>query len=72
MDLELRKYNFIQEIFGIEKESVMDALEKTLKEKVEAEHVVSEDHKKLLDQRMNDYKENPEDLLDWDTERHKW
>ena len=72
MVLELRKYNFIQEIFGIEKESVMDALEKTLKEKVEAEHVVSEDHKKLLDQRMNDYKENPEDLLDWDTERHKW
>lgn len=72
MDLQLRKYNFIREIFGIEKESAMDVLEQTLKEIIEADYEISAEHRALLDERLKSYKENPEDLLDWDQVKQNW
>ena len=41
MDLEARKYNFIQELFGIDKESIMTALERVLKQEIEEQQEVS-------------------------------
>ena len=35
MDLEARKYNLIQELFSVKKESVIDALERVLKQEKE-------------------------------------
>ena len=72
MDLQLRKYNLIQEIFGIEKESSLDALEKTLKQVIESDYEISQGQKKVLHQRLKNYEENPDDLLDWEKVKNDW
>ena len=49
MDLEARKYHFIQELFSIERESIIDALERVLKrEKEEHQEISTEDKKNLI------------------------
>lgn len=72
MDLEARKYHFIQELFNIEKESVMDVLERALKREKEEYQELSAEHKEELDKRFKSYKNNPEDVLDWKSIRNDW
>lgn len=43
MDLQARKYEFIQQLFEIERESVMDKLEKLLKkEQLDKRHTIEQ------------------------------
>ena len=72
MDLQLRKYYLIQEIFNIERESAMDALERALKEVNESDYEIPKEQREILDQRLNSYKENPDDLLDWEEVKKDW
>ena len=41
MDLEARKYNFIQELFNIDKEKIMTTLERVLKREKEEHQEIS-------------------------------
>ncbi len=72
MDLEARKYNFIQDFFSIEKESIIATLERVLKQEREAHQEVSTSHKQILDERLESYKKNPNDLLDWNDVKNDW
>ena len=71
MDLAARKYSFIEEIFNVE-EDTFEKLEIILKlDKIEKMGVPSE-HKDELDRRLEAYRENPQDLLDWDEIKNEW
>lgn len=72
MDLKERKYNFIQELFKVDNEKVMTVLERVLKQETEEHSEVSKDHKKELDSRLKSFKDNPDDVLDWEEVRHDW
>jgi len=72
MDLQLRKYNFIQELVHVEKESVIEALELVLKREKEQLEDISTAHKKELDHRLESYKKNPDDALDWENVKNDW
>ncbi len=72
MDLEARKYHFIQELFSIDRESIMDTLERVLKKEKEEHGELSVFTKKILDERLESYKNNPNDLLDWDDVKNDW
>ncbi|MCG2431923.1 MULTISPECIES: addiction module protein [Aequorivita] len=72
MDLKTRKYNFIQELFKIDKEKVMTALERVLKQEIEEQLEISKAHKKELDSRLKSFKDNPEDVLDWEEVKRDW
>ena len=72
MDLEARKYNFIQELFSIDKEAIMTTLERVLKQEKEENQEVSAVHKKELDNRLESYKNNPDNVLDWEDVKRDW
>lgn len=72
MDLKARKYNFIQELFKVDKEKVMTALERVLKQETEQHQNISNTHKKELDSRLKSYKDNPDDVLDWKEVKRDW
>lgn len=72
MDLSIRKYNFIQKIINVDKESVILALEQVLKRENELNMEISEAHKKELDNRLVSYKNNPTDILDWENVKNDW
>ncbi|WP_438963088.1 addiction module protein [Nonlabens sp.] len=72
MDLEARKYQFIQELFKIDKEQVMTALERVLKREKEEQEDITLAHKKELDHRLTAYKENPDNVLDWEDVKSDW
>ncbi len=72
MDLEARKYHFIKELFSVEKESIIDTLERVLKREKEAYQDVPVEHKKELDKRLKSYKNNPDDVLDWKDVKNNW
>lgn len=73
MDLQLRKYKFIQELIHVEKVSVIEALERVLKqEKEKQKEEISRTNKKELDHRLESYKNNPDDVLDWETVKNDW
>ena len=72
MDLQLRKYNFIQELIHVEKESVIEALEHVLKREKERHEEIPTAHKKELNHRLESYKNNPDNLLDWETVKNDW
>jgi hypothetical protein len=72
MDLEARKYNFIQELFTIERASVIDTLERVLKREKEENQEISTENKKELDNRLESYKNNPNDVLDWKDVKENW
>lgn len=72
MDLETRKYNFIQELFSIDKEKIMTALERVLKQEKEENQEVSVAYKKELGNRLESYKNNPNNVLDWEDVRRDW
>lgn len=71
MDLEARKYNFIQELFSIDKK-IMTTLERVLKQEKEVHQEISTTNKKALDERLESYKNNPNDILDWEDVKHDW
>jgi hypothetical protein len=71
MDLSARKYSFIEEIFKVEEET-FEKLERILKKDKLDKLVISSDHKVELDNRLNEYKQNPQDLLDWDSVKKEW
>jgi Putative addiction module component len=71
MDLATRKYSFIEEIFSVENDT-FEKLEKILKkDKLEKIGVPSE-HKVELDKRLEAYRKNPQDLLDWEEIKNDW
>lgn len=72
MDLSARKYHFIEELMTIENESVMDALERVLKQEKEAQQPITPSQKKELEKRLKSYAENPGDLLDWQEVKKDW
>lgn len=72
MDLEARKYHLIQELFNIDRESIIDTLERVLKREKEEHRVISTEHKKELDNRLENYKNNPNDVLDWKDVKNDW
>lgn len=72
MDLEARKYNFIQELFSIDKEKIMTTLERVLKQEKEEHQEISTAQKKELDNRLESYKNNPNDVLDWEDVKRDW
>lgn len=72
MDLEARKYNFIQELFSIDKEKIMTTLERVLKQEKEEHQEISTAHTKELDNRLESYKNNPNDVLDWEDVKRDW
>ena len=72
MDLEARKYNFIQELFSIDKEKIMTTLERVLKQEKEEHQEISTAHTKELDNRLESYKNNPNDVLDWEDIKRDW
>ena len=62
MDLEARKYHFIQEFNKVDNESIIDTLERVLKREKEDSEEISTEHKKELDNRLESYKNNPKDV----------
>ncbi len=75
MDLATRKYNFIRELIDIDKESIIEALERVLKqirEEEEEEETLDDTLKQELDNRLSAYQDNPEDLLDWENVKNDW
>ncbi len=72
MDLEMRKYNFIQELFAVDKENIMDDLERVLKRQKEEYQEIDIVTKKELDNRLENYKNNPDDVLDWEDVKSDW
>lgn len=72
MNLEARKYYLIQELFKVKKESVIDALERVLKIEKEQYQEISKEDKEELDLRLESYKNNPNDILDWEDVMSEW
>jgi Putative addiction module component len=72
MDLLSRKYNFIEEFITIDNEIVLNKLEKILKEERKLQSEVSIEHKKILSERLDSYKENPENTIDWQMVKNDW
>ena len=71
MDLSSRKYHFIEELMTVEKESIMEALERVLKQEKEAQRI-SPAQKKELDKRLKSYADNPDEFLDWQEVKRDW
>lgn len=72
MDLEARKFKFIQELFSIDNERIMTNLEHVLMQEKEGHQKISNAHKKELDIRLESYKNNPDDLLEWENVKPDW
>lgn len=72
MDLEVRKKRFAKELFSIENENILATLERVLKREKEVLQEISANHKKELDNRMDNYKQNPDDVLDWENVKNDW
>ena len=71
MDLSARKYSFIEEIFNVE-EATFEKLEKVLKKDKLDKIGVPSEHQEELDKRLESYRENPQDLLDWEELKKDW
>ena len=71
MDLSARKYSFIEEIFNVENDT-FEKLEKILKKDKIEKIGVPPEHKAELDKRLEAYRKNPQDLLDWDEIKNDW
>lgn len=72
MDFEIRKYKFIQELVHIESENILHALEQALKREKAAHRQIDTATKHILDQRLESYKNNPDDILDWEDVKTDW
>lgn len=72
MSLEERKYHFIQELFGVQEEQIMTALEKVLKKENKRHLEISNEDKMELDKRIKLFEKDPDNLLEWDEVKNKW
>ena len=72
MDLLSRKYSFIEEFINIDSENMLDKFEKILKKERKSQFEVSSEHKKILLERLDAYKENPENIIDWNPVKNDW
>ncbi|MDO9274446.1 MAG: addiction module protein [Lutibacter sp.] len=72
MDLDARKYHIIQELFSVNSERILDALERVLKFEKEQQQEITTENKKELDNRLESYKNNPKDVLDWEAIKRDW
>lgn len=72
MDLATRKYHLIQELINVDKESVLETLEKVLKKSKEENQELSDEIKQELDNRLVSYQNNPDDVLDWEEIKNDW
>lgn len=72
MDLEARKYHFIQELFNIDSERIIETLERVLKHEKEQNQEISSELKKELDSRLKSYNNNTENILDWENVKNDW
>lgn len=72
MDLEARKYNIIQELFNVEEESIIYTLEQVLKKEKGEFLEISKENKDILDNRLESYKKNPNDVLNWEDVKENW
>lgn len=68
----MRKKRFAKELFSIENENILATLERVLKREKEVLQEISANHKKELDNRMDNYKQNPDDVLDWENVKNDW
>jgi hypothetical protein len=64
MDINIRKYNFIQDLFSVNHVDIIETLEKVLKKEKEKHQDISEANKNELDHRLEAYQKNPDDVLD--------
>jgi hypothetical protein len=71
MDLSARKYSFIEEIFNVENDT-FEKLEKILKKDKLEKIGVPAEHKAELNKRLEAYRKNPQDLLDWEEIKNEW
>ncbi|MDD5149015.1 MAG: hypothetical protein PHC28_00845 [Flavobacterium sp.] len=71
VDLSVRKYSFIEEIFKVEIDT-FEKLEKILKKEKLNKIGVPSEHKGELDKRLESYRKNTQDLLDWDQVKKEW
>ena len=72
MFLETRKYNLIQRLFNFHSEEIVSALELVLEKHKEEGNTISLSHKKLLDDRLQTYIDNPKNILDWNDVKNHW
>jgi hypothetical protein len=72
MDIYIRKYNFIQDLFSVNHVDIIETLEKVLKKEKEKHQDISEANKNELDHRLEAYQKNPDDVLDWHEIKDKW
>ena len=72
MDINIRKYNFIQDLFSVNHVNIIETLEKVLKKEKEKYQDISEANKNELDYRLEAYQKNPDDVLDWHEIKDKW
>lgn len=70
-DLSARKYSFIEEIFNVDNDT-FEKLEKILNTDKFDKIGVSSEHKEELEERLETYRKNPQDLLDWDAVKKDW
>jgi hypothetical protein len=70
-DLLARKYSFIEEVFNIENDT-FEKLEKILKKDKLDKIGIPSAHKEELENRLESYRKNPQDLLDWDEIKKEW
>lgn len=71
MDLAARKFRFIKEVIEVENEAIMEILERVLKHEQEAQEL-DPFNKEELDKRVASYRNNPENLLDWEEVKKDW
>ena len=72
MDINIRKYKFIQDLFSVNHVNIIETLEKVLKKEKEKYQDISEANKNELDYRLEAYQKNPDDVLDWHEIKDKW
>ena len=72
MDLAARKYHFIEELLKLENESILEKLEKILKKEKDSKLPEPAFHRETLKIRMDEYKNNPDNILDWEDVKNEW
>ena len=66
MDIQTRKYHLIQELFSIEKESTIEALESIVIKEKDNSFELTKEQKRELDRRLQMHKENPKRGRSWE------
>lgn len=65
MNLELEKKQIITELLQVNDEWILKAIKKLLD--IDEDYEISEEHKKILDERIAEFEANESNILDWET-----